>query len=265
MIYVIIAVICFAASAVGAAVGIGGGVIIKPVLDSFKIMDVTVISFLSGVTVLCMSTYTVIKGKISGETKINIPMAAAISAGAVVGGIVGKMIFSQVIYMFKDENVVGAAQSLCLFALTAITLTYSLFRKHIPKFKIRSFPVAALLGLILGVFSSFLGIGGGPINIMFLSVMFSFGVQTSRAYSLFIIMCSQISSVLWQIGKGSVPEFPMPLMLIMASCGIMGGVAGLRIKKCLKPAKINTLFNAVQMVIMCICIYNFINYNNLIR
>ncbi len=62
MIYFIIALICFVASSVGAIVGIGGGVIIKPVLDSFKIMDVTVISFLSGITVLCMSTYTVIKG-----------------------------------------------------------------------------------------------------------------------------------------------------------------------------------------------------------
>lgn len=265
MIYFVIAIICFVASAVGATVGIGGGVIIKPVLDLFNILDVTVISFLSGVTVLCMSTYTVIKGKISGETKINISMAISISVGAVIGGIIGKIIFSQVIYVFKNENVVGMIQSLCLFILTAMTFIYSICRKHIPKLKIRSFPIAALSGLVLGVFSSFLGIGGGPINIMFLSVLFSFGIQSAGAYSLFIIMCSQISSIIWQILNNSIPEFPILLMIIMALCGIMGGIAGMKIKKYFKSAKINNLFNVVQIVIMCICIYNFVNYNNLMR
>lgn len=264
MIYFIIALICFVASSVGAIVGIGGGVIIKPVLDSFKIMDVTVISFLSGITVLCMSTYTVIKGKISGETKINIPMAAAISTGAAIGGIIGKVIFSQIINTFNSGNAVGAVQSICLFILTAITLSYSLFRKRVHRFKIRSFPVAALLGFVLGVFSSFLGIGGGPINIMFLSVMFSFGIQTSAAYSLFIIMCSQISSLLWQIWRGTIPEFPIMLLVIMALCGIIGGVIGMCIKKHLKITKINALFNIVLIVIMLICIYNYINYSSLI-
>ena len=42
------------ASAIGAIAGIGGGVIIRPVLDSFHVMAATV-SFLSGCTVLSMS------------------------------------------------------------------------------------------------------------------------------------------------------------------------------------------------------------------
>lgn len=45
MIYLIFLVVCFAASIVGAICGIGGGVIIKPVLDSFGVLDVTAISF----------------------------------------------------------------------------------------------------------------------------------------------------------------------------------------------------------------------------
>ena len=54
MIYLIFLVVCFAASIVGAICGIGGGVIIKPVLDSFGVLDVTAISFLSGCTVLSL-------------------------------------------------------------------------------------------------------------------------------------------------------------------------------------------------------------------
>ena len=68
MIYLIFLVVCFGASIVGAICGIGGGVIIKPVLDSFGVLDVTAISFLSGCTVLSMTTYSVLKNKISSST-----------------------------------------------------------------------------------------------------------------------------------------------------------------------------------------------------
>ena len=40
------------ASIVGSICGIGGGVIIKPVLDALDVMSVSCISFLSGCTVL---------------------------------------------------------------------------------------------------------------------------------------------------------------------------------------------------------------------
>ena len=67
LIYLVFLIVCFGASIVGAICGIGGGVIIKPVLDSFGVLDVTAISFLSGCTVLSMTTYSVLKNKISGE------------------------------------------------------------------------------------------------------------------------------------------------------------------------------------------------------
>ena len=58
LIYLVFLIVCFGASIVGAICGIGGGVIIKPVLDSFGVLDVTAISFLSGCTVLSMTTYS---------------------------------------------------------------------------------------------------------------------------------------------------------------------------------------------------------------
>ena len=47
--------VSFLASTAGAICGIGGGVIIKPVLDLFQMASVSTISFLSGCTVLSMS------------------------------------------------------------------------------------------------------------------------------------------------------------------------------------------------------------------
>ena len=44
--------ICFLASIIGAICGVGGGVIIKPVVDAFGLLTISQASFLSGCTVL---------------------------------------------------------------------------------------------------------------------------------------------------------------------------------------------------------------------
>ena len=54
---------------VGSICGIGGGVIIKPVLDATGIMGVSSISFLSGCTVLAMSVVSVYKNLRAGTAK----------------------------------------------------------------------------------------------------------------------------------------------------------------------------------------------------
>ena len=45
MINLLALIVCFFASVIGAICGIGGGVIIKPLLDSVGILDVTAIRF----------------------------------------------------------------------------------------------------------------------------------------------------------------------------------------------------------------------------
>ncbi len=61
--------ISFMACIVGAICGMGGGVIIKPVLDFIQFGSASTISFMSGCTVLAMTAYSVGKSLISGEKK----------------------------------------------------------------------------------------------------------------------------------------------------------------------------------------------------
>ena len=91
--YTVFFLVCFTTSIIGAICGIGGGVIIKPVLDSLGVMDVTSISFLSGCTVLSMSTYSVVKGKICDKSKVEEKIAVSLGGGAAIGGLIGKGIF----------------------------------------------------------------------------------------------------------------------------------------------------------------------------
>lgn len=171
MLYVIFFIVCFSASTIGAICGIGGGVMIKPVLDAFGIMDVSATRFLSGCTVLSMTTYSVIKNKVSGKNTVERKIGVPLGIGAAVGGLSGKWLFSQVKDMSLNPNRVGMVQALCLLLVTTGTLMYTLQKHKIKTFRVHKAVPCIVIGIILGALSSFLGIGGGPINLV---VLFSF-------------------------------------------------------------------------------------------
>ena len=55
---VLVLLVSFFACTVGAICGIGGGILIKPVLDATGVADVATINFLAGCTVLSMTLYS---------------------------------------------------------------------------------------------------------------------------------------------------------------------------------------------------------------
>lgn len=80
----------------GAICGIGGGEIIKPVLDALGIMDVAAISFLSGCMVLDMTAYSVVRSKRSGSSRIDPVTTLPLALGAALGGVLGKQLFQRI-------------------------------------------------------------------------------------------------------------------------------------------------------------------------
>ena len=73
-------------STIGAISGIGGGVIIKPVLDATGTLSVSTISWLSGCTVLSMSAVSLLRGRKSGVS-LEVRSSTALAIGAALGGI----------------------------------------------------------------------------------------------------------------------------------------------------------------------------------
>lgn len=81
------------------------------------------------------------------------------------------------------------------------------------------------VGVLLGIISSFLGIGGGPINLVVLGYCFSMDSKTAAVISLYIILFSQLASLLAALISG-VPGFPPMALALMVAGGIGGGIAG---------------------------------------
>ena len=260
MIYLIFLIVCFGASVVGAICGIGGGVIIKPVLDSFGVLDVSAISFLSGCTVLSMTTYSVVNNKIGGKSNVTKKTGLPLAVGAAAGGLIGKWLFSYVKSLSDDQNRVGAVQASCLLIVTIGTLVYTIYKDKIKTYQIENSSVCILIGVFLGVLSSFLGIGGGPINLVVLFFFFSMTTKVAAENSLYIIFFSQIASLLSSIVTGSVPDFAAGVLILMVAGGIAGGICGRAINKKIESDTVDKLFIGLMVVMIIVNIYNIYKF-----
>ena len=254
--YALFVLVSFGASIVGAICGIGGGVIIKPTLDAFGVLSVAAISFLSGCTVLSMSCYSVVRSKLAGDSGVDMKTGTPLAIGAAVGGIVGKMMFQYLSGQFADQDMVGAVQAACLVVITIGTLLYTIKKEQIRTHKLTHVGVCLAIGLVLGIMSSFLGIGGGPINLVVLFYFFSMDTKTAAANSLYIILFSQITSLANTLLTGTVPEFDPVLLILMIISGIAGGMAGRAINKKIDSTTVDKLFIGLMVVLIFINIYN---------
>ncbi|MDE7260531.1 MAG: sulfite exporter TauE/SafE family protein [Oscillospiraceae bacterium] len=248
------------ASIVGAICGIGGGVIIKPVLDMLHLETVAAISFLSGCTVLSMSCYSVGRAMLAGEKRVSLSTGTPLAIGAAAGGLLGSRLFAAVKAMFAQPDAVGAVQAGCLAAVTLGTLVYTVWKERFPSYHVENKLVCAAIGLALGLMSSFLGIGGGPINLVVLYFFFSMDTKTAAANSLYIIFFSQLTNLIATIAGGAVPEFRPIVLLLMAAGGVGGGIIGRTLNKRIDGRTVEKLFIALMAVIILISIWNCIRY-----
>lgn len=249
-------IISFLASVVGAICGIGGGIIIKPVLDLLRLENVTTISFLSGCTVLSMSCYSVCKSLMAGEQRVDKHIGTPLAIGAAAGGLFGKELFTYIKGLFKNQNAVGSVQAICLALITLGTLVYTLEKRKIRTHTVEN-PVACVgIGMTLGVMSSFLGIGGGPINLVVLFFFFSMDTKTAAANSLYLILFSQLASLLSTLITREVPPFQWQTLVLMVSGGIGGGIAGRLLNRQMSEKTVEKLFVSLMIVLIGVSIFN---------
>ena len=249
-------IVSFLSSIVGAICGIGGGVVIKPVLDMLQMGSAATINFLSGCTVLSMSLYSVSKSLRAGDSRVEMSTGTPLALGAAIGGVVGKQMFSAVKAMFAGGSMVGGVQAVALGIITTGTLLYTLQKSKIRTCRMTNKVMCVVIGLLLGIMSSFLGIGGGPINLVVLGFFFSMDTKTAAANSLYIILFSQAASLLATFVTGSVPEFRIPALILMVAGGIGGGIVGRALNKKMDNRAVDKLFIGLMMLIILICVYN---------
>lgn len=252
MIGIIYAIVIFIATFLGACAGLGGGVIIKPVLDFIGAHDLNTISFLSTSAVFTMSVYSTIK-QIRNKVKFDFAMILLIAVGAMLGGNLGSQAFSLLLNRF-DTNLVKGMQAIIL----AVLLIVVLINMNIPhrNLQIKNKALTFVIGLCLGMISSFLGIGGGPINVAVFVFFFSVEMKTATVYSIATILFSQASKLLTIAFTSGFGGFDLSLLCYTLPMAILGGMVGTKVNHRASEKVVTMIFNVAVFAIICLNIYN---------
>jgi len=251
VIYFILALV---ASVLGACCGLGGGVIVKPLLDAFTEFSPAQISTLSAFTVLTIAATSVVKFALQ-KTKFNVSLCVNVAAGAIVGGFVGTLALETTI-----ANIVPSAVKLIQSVATALLLgaaaSYMAFFKDKFSFHIKNKAVVFVAGLILGTVSSFLSIGGGPINVALIVLLFSADISEAAVSSLFVILLSQTTKILTGAVSAGYGGMDMSPLWILLPTAFIGALLGVWLHKKLKQKTVVRLYTVTVCLLIVLSVYN---------
>lgn len=254
--YMEIVYLCIAlfSTTLGTLAGLGGGVIIKPALDTLGDYNVFVIGVLSSATVLSMAIVSTSRRIIRG-VKIDKPLFI-LAIGAIAGGLMGKEAFDISMDYISPPRLTSI-QAVLIIAL----LNFALFRSKLPRYKIEGGAAVFVAGILLGALSAYLGIGGGPINVAVLCMFFSMDIKEAAAGSIFIILFSQLAKLVSIALTTGFGPYDYGILLYMIPAGVAGGLIGPVLRRKLSHRTVENIFNMVVAAIVLLNVFNIIVLN----
>jgi len=250
---IVYTIVVFLACTIGPIVGLGGGVFIRPVFDAIGYHPVLHISFYSSIAILSMSIVSTIK-KVQDGMTIKASKAVLISAGAVVGGLLGNLILEQLIYTMYAESTVQLVQ----IALTVILLTIAIWAtlKQGLRYDVKSKVAVPFIGIALGAFAAFLGIGGGPINVPILMILFGMPIKSATMYSIVIIFFSHFSRLVTLGFTVGYTYFDLSLLPFLVVAAAVGGLVGANLSRIFSEKTVKRAFIGALLAVIALNLFN---------
>lgn len=257
IIFIIYFLIGLIACTAGAMAGLGGGIIIKPLLDMLGHYDLSTIGILSAATVFSMSVVSLVEAR-NSSLHINWRNSLFIAIGSIAGGFMGKGIFNYFVIHSGLSMVIGIIQSILLAILLIIIFIFMKYNHRIKTYQVQNRALILFVGLILGLLSAFLGIGGGPLNVALLVYIFSMNTKDASINSIFIIFFSQLSSLILVATSTGFAPYDLSMIWFMVPGGILGGMIGSSLVKKISTSVVERIFNITLLIIILITIYNIV-------
>ena len=246
-------VVIVLANSLGAVSGMGGGVLIKPIFDFIGADSVASVSFYSTVAVFTMSlvsTYRQIKSGVVLDWRID----GSVASGAIIGGLTGNRTFEWCLQFFEETEQVKLLQ----IGLTVGTLLFAyLYSKNNWKsFALSGLQWYVVSGLVLGFLASLLGIGGGPINVSLLMLLFNMPIKEATIYSITTIFFSQLSKLAMIATTTGFDRYDLTMLYFIIPAAIIGGFAGARLSRLLSAERVNGVFQTIILLVLFMNLYN---------
>lgn len=250
----------------------GGGVIIKPLLDALSPYSIFQINLISSLCVLCMALSSLIKHLI-GKKKIFWKTVAYASLGALIGGLCGEFIFDAVknaavgAFGANADLLIKVIQNSVLAVLLIAVLVFMLVKKSQGNYEPSNSKIIKVFisCIVLGIISTFLGIGGGPINVCVLCIVMRSNTKEITFYSLFTVFWAQVAKLIKLATTGGFVNnavFDGNLvwwaMLLMITFAVVGGIVGAVINKKCAAKIVSVVYYSVTIIVIALNLYNIV-------
>lgn len=257
MIVILYSLIVFLATTLGAITGAGGGAIIKPVFDLVGVDTASMISVYSTIAVFTMCISSIVKHLCNGIS-YRWDWLLTLSLGSIVGGLIGEHIFQKVTENISNEQVT-LIQSILLLCVLLSVLIFTSSGDRIQTLKLSNRGILFFLGLLAGAISVFVGIGGGPLNIIVLMGMMSLTTKESTAYSIAMIFFAQIPKVIKIMATVNHLSFNPWMIPLIALSAILGGMIGTKLNHQFTEKQVRRMYSMMMIGLISVCVLNIVS------
>lgn len=116
-----------------------------------------------------------------------------------------------------------------------------------------------LIGAMLGTISSFLSIGGGPVNVCVLVMFFSMNTKEAAVNSIITILFSQTPKLITALPKITAGYYDLSMLPVMVIGGILGGMIGSMLNKKFNSNHVLRVLNIFIIALILLNSYNVIS------
>lgn len=251
----ILFVASLAAGVLGALVGIGGGIIIVPLLTLTFGLDIKYAVAASLVAVVASSTASgsVYVGKGLTNMRLAMVLEVATTLGAITGGLsalylsahILSGIFSMVLLLVaflmfrKDQPNQALPINNSESKKTFSNFFYDPLTKAKIEYQIVRWPLGLCVSFIAGILSGMLGVGGGFLKVPAMNLGMKVPIKVATATSNFMIGVTAVSSLFIYFTHGYI----IPLIAAAVAIGIViGAFLGTRLSQKISPQLIKKVF-----------------------
>jgi uncharacterized membrane protein YfcA len=264
----LLALICAAgAGTFGAVVGVGGGIILVPLLTLFLGIPVHVAVAVSLLGVIAVST-TASASYLEGgfvDRRVGLTLLVATAAGGIVGGYIagyldaraisalfGVVLVLVAIQMLRGRRVaapeiVGDAEGLefdssYVEPTTGAEVSY----------RARRVGLGGFVSLFAGALSGLLGVGGGIVNVPTMNVLMGIPIRVAATTSTYMLGATAAASTILYLSRGEV-DFALAAPVVIGV--FIGGRVGVAFQRRVPQQALTlvfvalSLFFAVQMLL----------------
>ncbi len=212
----------FAAGTFGALAGVGGGIIITPLLAIYFGLPM---HQAIGVTLLCViatstATSSLYVERHVTDVRLGMTLELATTVGALIAALVAHHINRRTLAVLFACFLLYSAGSMIKKAWGSRNEERE---ESIPDYTPQNYPVGLAASLLAGGFSGLLGIGGGPIKVPVMFLFMKVPLRVAAATSNFMIGVTAATSAYIYWGRGDVRvDLAAPLVAGVFAGSLLG-------------------------------------------